>query len=84
VLANLLEREPAAAMRIAAADELALLLLERADLEGAAGALERCRVLLGEELQELTQHGAMVRALLARMRSRAALAAAIEARARAR
>lgn len=84
LLAQLLEHEPAASLRIAAADELALLLLERGDLEGAAGALERCRNLLGEEMHELTQHGALVRARLARMRARELLAAAVDARAHAR
>jgi len=84
LLAQLVEHERAASVRIAAADELALALLAEGDLEGAAGALERCRSVLGEEAHELTQHGVRVRARLARMRARAALGAAIEARARER
>ena len=54
--------------RIQAFDELALLLLEADDLEGAAGMLERCTNALAARALEETEDGERVRNALLRMR----------------
>lgn len=54
--------------RIAAFDELALLLLEEAELEGAAGVLDQCLRALSAHALEETEEGERVRRALLRMR----------------
>ena len=55
--------------RVQAFDLLALALIERGDLEGAAGVLERCRVASSDVAREETQLGVRVRNALAQMRA---------------
>lgn len=55
--------------RVRAYDLLALALIERRDLEGAAGILERCRRALFDVAQEETQTGERVRGALHHMRA---------------
>ena len=66
--------------RIEAFDAWALHLVERGDLEGAAGVLGLCGELLAERLEERTRHGERLRRMHARMRSVERLKSAIEAR----
>jgi len=66
--------------RVRAYDELALVLIERGDLEGAAGMLERSRRALHEVAQERTPLGERVRGALGRMRAIAALRHSVERR----
>jgi len=54
--------------RVRAFDELALLLLEAGDLEGAAGVLDRCLAALSARALEETEEGERVRSALLRMR----------------
>lgn len=55
--------------RVRAYDLLALALIERGDLEGAAGVLESCRGALRDVASEETQSGARVRGALTQMRA---------------
>lgn len=66
--------------RIQAFDELALLLLEHGDLEGAAGMLDRCLVALTPHALEETEHGERVHGALLRMRVVGELRRAIASR----
>jgi hypothetical protein len=66
--------------RIEAFDELALLLLERGDPEGAAGMLDRCLVTLSARALEETSEGERVRNALLRMRVVGALRRALAER----
>lgn len=66
--------------RLEAFDEWALHLVERGDLEGAAGVIGLCGELLAERLAEQTRQGDRLRRVHARMRSVERLKAAIEAR----
>ncbi|MCY2960324.1 MAG: hypothetical protein NTY35_09180 [Planctomycetota bacterium] len=70
--------------RIRAFDLWAQELVTRADLEGAAGVLERCREKLAEAGQEESRLGERVRAALASMRAIEELARAVEKRERER
>lgn len=66
--------------RLEAFDAWALHLIERGDLEGAAGVLGLCGELLAERLAEETRHGERLRRTHARMPSVGRLKAAIDAR----
>lgn len=66
--------------RLEAFDAWALHLIERGDLEGAAGVLGLCSELLAERLAEQTRHGERLRRVHTRMRSIERLKSAIEAR----
>jgi len=66
--------------RLNAFDAWALHLIERDDLEGAAGVLGLCSELLGERLAEATRNGERLRRTHARMRSISRLKSALEAR----
>lgn len=66
--------------RIQAFDQIASVLIETADLEGAAGVLKRCNDALADVSQEETKLGERVRAALGSMRSVDQLARAIEKR----
>lgn len=64
--------------RIRAFDEIALLLVESGDLEGAAGMLERCKEVLAGPAAEETRTGERVRSALANMRAVGELQRAVE------
>jgi len=68
--------------RIRAYDLWAQELVTRADLEGAAGVLERCREKLADAAQEESRLGERVQAALAGMRAVEELARAVEKRER--
>jgi tetratricopeptide (TPR) repeat protein len=68
--------------RIEAFDLLALDLIARGDLEGAAGMLDRARGELAQAARESTERGRRVRAALAAMRAIPELARSVEQRAR--
>lgn len=70
--------------RIRAFDLWAQELVTRADLEGAAGVLERCREKLADAAQEESRLGERVRAALSNMRAIEELARAVEKRERER
>ncbi len=67
-------------MRIDAYDELALECVERGDLEGAAGWLDRCRRALQPTAEEASELGASTRNALSRLRAPIALERAIRER----
>jgi tetratricopeptide (TPR) repeat protein len=66
--------------RIQAFDQIAWVLIETGDLEGAAGVIKRCNDALSDVSQEETRLGDRVRAALGSMRSVDQLARAIEKR----
>jgi len=66
--------------RVRGFDHLALASISRADLEGAAGWLERCRESLADVAAEETRIGERVRSAMADMRAHDALARAIAER----
>jgi tetratricopeptide (TPR) repeat protein len=66
--------------RIKAWDMMASMLVDQADLEGAAGLLERCREALADVAQEESKLGERVRSALSSMRSQEELARAVEKR----
>jgi hypothetical protein len=79
-VADAAEQEPL--LRVEAFDLLALDLIARGDLEGAAGMLDRARRELAEAARESTEHGRRVRTALAGMRAIAELGRSVEQRAR--
>jgi hypothetical protein len=70
--------------RVRAWDALAGILIDAGDLEGAAGALERCRESVADVAAEETRLGERVRNALSSMRSQDELARAVAERARER
>lgn len=66
--------------RIQAFDQIASVLVETGDLEGAAGVIKRCNEALADVSQEETKLGDRVRAALGSMRSVDQLARAVEKR----
>lgn len=80
VLRRLVKCAVAPTDRIRAYDELIVMVVDRAELEGASGWLRECKMSVAEESLAMTKEGERIRSALENMRGLKALRSAIEQR----